>query len=205
MAEWMAGSIGGRTGPWPGRLVTWLTRLVRLTRLIPWFARFVICLGVTSLLINRTAFAERHETAAAPSTDGKVLGIAYVGRMVADLDKSIPFYEAIGLARDPSVDSSSRRDEALNHLFGIKGARFRTAKLTVNSNILGKPFTVYLHELQGIKRINVGGYPPWEPGASHFGLVVPNAALVWSQLKASGMLRARSWGGELIPFPGETK
>ena len=205
MAEWMAGSIGGRTGPWPGRLVTWLTRLARLTRLIPWFARFVICLGVTSLLINRTAFAERHETAAAPSTDGKVLGIAYVGRMVADLDKSIPFYEAIGLARDPSVDSSSRRDEALNHLFGIKGARFRTAKLTVNSNISGKPFTVYLHELQGIKRLKVGGYPPWEPGASHFGLVVPDAALVWSQLKASGMLRARSWGGELIPFPGETK
>jgi hypothetical protein len=28
----------------------------------------------------------------------------------------------------------------------------------------------------------VGGYPPWEPGASHFGLVVPDAGLVWSQL-----------------------
>src|SRR6202044_2463341 len=133
MAERMAGSIGGRTGPWPGRLVA--------------------CLGVTSLLINGTAFAERHETAAAPATDGKVLGIAYVGRMVADLDTSIPFYEAIGLTRDPSVASTWRRDEALNHLFGIEGARFRTAKLTVNSNISGKPFTVYLHELQGIKRL----------------------------------------------------
>jgi hypothetical protein len=128
MAGRMAGSIGGRTGPWPGRLVTWLTRLVRLTRLltwltqlvqltrlVPWFARFAICLGVASLLINGTAFAERRETAAASPADGKVLGIAYVGRMVADLDKSVPFYETIGLTRDPSVDSSWRRDETLNH------------------------------------------------------------------------------------------
>jgi catechol 2,3-dioxygenase-like lactoylglutathione lyase family enzyme len=144
-------------------------------------------------------------TATTTPTDGKVLGIAFVGRMVADLDKSVSFYEAIGLTRDPSIDSSWRRDEALNHLFGIKGARFRTAKMTVNSNVSGKPFAVYLHELKGIKRITVGGYMPWEPGASHFGLVVPDAQLVWSQLKAGGMLHARSWGGELIPFPGQTK
>jgi catechol 2,3-dioxygenase-like lactoylglutathione lyase family enzyme len=161
-------------------------------------------LALASLLFSGAALAA-NTPSAPPATDGKVLGIAFVGRMVADLDKSVPFYEAIGLTRDASVDSSWRRDEALNHLFGIKGARFRTAKFTVNSNISGKPFAIYLHELQGIKRLKVGGYPPWEPGASHFGLVVPDAALVWSQLKASGMLRARSWGGELIPFPGETK
>jgi catechol 2,3-dioxygenase-like lactoylglutathione lyase family enzyme len=178
-----------------------LVQLVRLTQLI----RVVPRLGATLLLITGTAHAERHEAAATTPTDGKVLGIAFVGRMVADLDKSVPFYEAIGLIRDPSVDSSWQRDEALNHLFGIKGARSRTAKLTVNSNISGKPFAIYLHEIKGIKRITVGGYPPWEPGASHFGLVVPDAALVWSQLKAQGMLRARSWGGELIPFPGETQ
>jgi catechol 2,3-dioxygenase-like lactoylglutathione lyase family enzyme len=175
-------------------------------RIGPRFARLVgPWLGATLLLITGIAHAERHETAATTPADGKVLGIAFVGRMVADLDKSVPFYEAIGLTRDPSVDSSWRRDDALNRLFGIKGAHFRTAKLTVNSNISGKPIAIYLHELKGIKRINVGGYPPWEPGASHFGLVVPDAALVWSQLKAHGMLRARSWGGELIPFPGETK
>ena len=161
-------------------------------------------LAVASLLFTGVALAV-DTPSSPPATDGKVLGIAYVGRMVADLDKSVPFYEAIGLTRDSSVDSSWRRDEALNHLFGLKDARFRTAKLTVNSNISGKPFAIYLHEVQGIKRLKVGGYPPWEPGASHFGLVVADAALVWSQLKASGMLRARSWGGELIPFPGETK
>ncbi len=174
-------------------------------RICPRFAQFVAWFGAMLLLITGTAHAERHEAAATTPTAGKVLGIAFVGRMVDDLDKSVPFYEAIGFTRDPTVDSSWRRDEALNHLFGIKGARFRTAKFTVNSNISGKPFAIYLHELKGIKRITVGGYPPWEPGASHFGLVVPDAPLVWSQLKAREMLRARSWGGELIPFPGETQ
>lgn len=144
-------------------------------------------------------------TTPAPALKGRVLGIAFVGRMVADLDKSIPFYETLGFTRDPSVDSSWQRDDGLNHLYGIKGVRVRSAKMTMNSNVSGKPFAVYLYELRGIKRTRLGGYTPWEPGASHFGIVVPDAQLVWSKLKADGMLRARSWGGELIPFPGQTQ
>jgi catechol 2,3-dioxygenase-like lactoylglutathione lyase family enzyme len=135
----------------------------------------------------------------------QVLGIAFVGRMVTSIDKSVPFYETLGFTRDTSVDSSWRRDESLNALFGIKGASSRTVKLTVNSNVSGKPFAIYLHELKGNKRTRLAGYVPWEPGASHFGLVVPDAPLVWSKLKAAGMLNARSWGGELVPFPGETR
>ena len=144
-------------------------------------------------------------TTPAPALKGKVLGIAFVGRMVADLDKSIPFYATLGFTRDPSVDSSWRRDDELNHLYGIKGARVRSAKMTINSNVSGKPFSVYLYELRGIKRTRLGGYTPWEPGASHFGIVVPDAQLVWSKLRADGVLQARSWGGELIPFPGQTQ
>jgi catechol 2,3-dioxygenase-like lactoylglutathione lyase family enzyme len=131
--------------------------------------------------------------------------IALVGRMIADLDKSVAFYEALGFTRDPSVDSSWRRDEQLNHLLGIRNATSRTARLSVNSNVSGKPFTLYLHELRGVQRKPIAGYPPWEPGASHFGLVVPDAPLLWSQLKARGWLHARSWDGKLIPFPGETQ
>jgi len=131
--------------------------------------------------------------------------IALVGRMIADLDKSLPFYEALGFKRDESVDISWHQDDALNRLLGIKSTTSRTARLTVDSNVSGKPFTLYLHELRGITRKSVAGYPPWEPGASHFGLVVPDAPQLWSQLEARGWLHARSWGGKLIPFPGETK
>jgi catechol 2,3-dioxygenase-like lactoylglutathione lyase family enzyme len=125
--------------------------------------------------------------------------------MVADLDKSIPFYETLGFTRDTHVDSSWRRDEAQNRLYGIKGAQTRTARMVFNSNVSGKPFAVYLFQLRGIKRAKLAGYTPWEPGASHFGIVVPDAQRVWTQLKTNGTLHARSWGGELIPFPGQTQ
>ena len=131
--------------------------------------------------------------------------IAFVGRMISDLDKSIPFYQAIGFSRDGNVDSSWHNDEALNNLLGLHGVTSRTARLTINSNVSGKPFSVYLHELRGVKRKALAGYVPWEPGASHFGLVVPDAPLLWKRLEARGMLHARSWGGKLIPFPGETQ
>jgi catechol 2,3-dioxygenase-like lactoylglutathione lyase family enzyme len=131
--------------------------------------------------------------------------IAFVGRMISDLDKSLAYYEALGFTRDAGVDSSWHQDEQLNRLLGVRNVTSRTARLTVNSNVSGKPFTIYLHELRGIHRKSIAGYPPWEPGAGHFGLVVPDAPLLWSQLQARGWLHARSWGGKLIPFPGETR
>jgi catechol 2,3-dioxygenase-like lactoylglutathione lyase family enzyme len=156
----------------------------------------------TALAVASLSFTAASASAAADQSPAR---IALVGRMIADLDKSVPFYEALGFTRDPSVDSSWHQDEQLNQLFGIKSATSRTARLTVNSNVSGNPFTLYLHELRGIQRKSIAGYPPWEPGASHFGLVVPDAPLLWSQLQARGWLHARSWGGKLIPFPGETQ
>jgi catechol 2,3-dioxygenase-like lactoylglutathione lyase family enzyme len=151
------------------------------------------------------AFTSLVLAAGAATHAAEAARIAFIGRMIANLDESVPFYEALGFTRDPGVDAAWRRDDRLNGLLGIRNVTSRTARLTVNSNISGKPFAVYLHELRGIARKRVGGYPPWEPGASHFGLVVPDAPLLWSQLQARGWLRARSWDGKLIPFPGETR
>ncbi len=136
---------------------------------------------------------------------GRVVGIAFVGRMVGDLDKSVAFYQAIGFTQDPAANPAWRRDEVIEHLYGVKGVQTRMAKMFVTNASSGQRGVVYLRELKGIKRRNLAGYVAWEPGASHFGLVVPDANLLWSQLKASGMLRARSWGGELIAPPGQTK
>jgi catechol 2,3-dioxygenase-like lactoylglutathione lyase family enzyme len=163
-----------------------------------------------TLALATPAFAEMRDLPSSPTQESTAANpgsarIALVGRMVADLDKSLPFYEALGFTRDPKVDTSWHKDERLNRLLGIHNASSRTARLTINSNVSGKPFTLYLHELRGIQRKSIAGYPPWEPGASHFGLVVPDAPLLWSQLQARGWLHARSWGGKLIPFPGETQ
>ena len=125
--------------------------------------------------------------------------------MVANLDKSVTFYKAIGFAQDPSLDSSWRKDAALDGLFGIKGAEYRTAKMTIYSNISGQPFAVYLRELKDVKRKSLAGHLFWEPSSTHFGLTVPDAEALWSQLTSSGMLWPRTRDGKLVAPPGQTK
>jgi catechol 2,3-dioxygenase-like lactoylglutathione lyase family enzyme len=139
------------------------------------------------------------------AADGKVVGIAFVGRLVADLDKSVPFYKALGFTQDPAADPAWRKDEFTERLYGLKGMETRMAKMIMKSSSSGKPFAVYLREIKGIPRKTVGGYPVWEPGAPHFGVVVTDAPALWASLEKNGMLRARSWDAKLIPFPGETR
>ncbi|HXJ18167.1 MAG TPA: VOC family protein, partial [Candidatus Polarisedimenticolia bacterium] len=121
-------------------------------------------------------------------------------------EKSVAFYKAIGFVPVEGVNSAWRSDEVMNRIHGTKNVESRMAKFTLDSNISGKPFTLYLREFRGIKRRNVmRGKTAWEPGATHIDLTVPDARLLWSQLKAAGMLWPRSWGGELVPLPGQTK
>jgi catechol 2,3-dioxygenase-like lactoylglutathione lyase family enzyme len=146
--------------------------------------------------------------AQSPPDDSKVLGLAFVGRMVADLDRSIAFYKAIGFSQDPAANPAWRTDNVVERLYGVRGVtgiQTRMAKMYVNNTSSGQRFVVYLRELQGLPRKNLTEHTPWEPGATHFGLIVPDADVVWEQLRANGMLRARSWDAKLIAPPGQTK
>src|SRR6185436_20940998 len=111
------------------------------------FARGLVILACASGLVLATpAFAE------APGGDsGKVLGLSFAGRMVADLDKSVAFYKALGFRQDPAANSAWRRDELTQHVYG-KGAESRMAKMFVNNEATGERFVVYLRELRGVKR-----------------------------------------------------
>lgn len=172
----------------------------------PFLLRFAVA-WAGLLAFAGSALAQSASTQSAPPAraTGRVVGIAFVGRLVADLDQSVSFYEALGFRRDPAANSAWRKDDVTERLYGLKGIETRMAKMIMNSSASGKPFAVYLREIRGIARKKVSGYPPWEPGAPHFGLVVPDAPALWARLEKSGMLRARSWEGKLIPFPGETR
>ena len=169
--------------------------------------RFVPLASVASLAICALGLART--VAAAPQfgpNKGAVVGIEFDGRMVADLDKSVAFYKAIGFSEVPNLDKSWRKDDVMNRIHGTRGLESRMAKLELNSNISGKPFTLYLREFRGIQRRNVtGGKTPWEPGATHIDLTVPDADKMWADLKAAGMLWPRTWDGKLIAVPGATK
>lgn len=178
-----------------------------------WSSRFS---GFTALAFVCALFAALAGIALLPSSSaapqfgvskGQVIGAEFDGRSVSDLDKSVAFYKAIGFVEVPGLDKSWRNDEVMNRIHGTKGVQSRMAKFTINSN-LGEqtPFTLYLREFKGIKRRNVmGGKTAWEPGASHIEVVVPDSEKLWSELKAANMLWPRTWGGELIPSPGQTK
>lgn len=139
---------------------------------------------------------------------GKVVGMAFIGRSVSNLDRSVAFYKALGFTQDMQANPAWRKDEVTEQIYGIKngkGVETRMAKMAINSNQSGQVFNVYLREFRGLKRKTLTGYDAWEPGATHFGLVVPDAEKLWAQLEANGLLKARSWGGELIAPPGQTK
>ena len=163
----------------------------------------VAALCLSLLAFTGTVIAQAPPTAGA--SPGRVVGISFVGRMVADLDRSIAFYKALGFAQDPQANPAWRKDEITDQMYGLKGVETRMAKMAINSSLSGKTFVVYLREFRGIQRKNLTGYTTWEPGATHFGLIVPDAEKLWAQLKAGGLLKPRSWGGELIAPPGQTK
>jgi catechol 2,3-dioxygenase-like lactoylglutathione lyase family enzyme len=135
---------------------------------------------------------------------GRVVGVAFTGRMVANLDQSVAFYSAIGFERDATVSSAWSGDEAIRKLYGAPGIETRAAKMSVNSNVSGGKFVVYLREIRGIERNNLSMHAAWEPGATHFGIVVPDAHALWAKLQQAAMLRARSWGEALVAPPGVT-
>jgi catechol 2,3-dioxygenase-like lactoylglutathione lyase family enzyme len=136
---------------------------------------------------------------------GRVVGLAFVARMVTDLDQSVAFYKALGFSEDPAANTGWRKDKDIEHLYGVAGIETRMAEMFVVNAASGQRFLVYLREVKGIRRRNLAGHPAWAPGATHFSLVVPDAQLLWSRLQAGGLLRARTWGAQLIAPPGQTR
>jgi len=133
---------------------------------------------------------------------GRVIGLAFTGRLVADLDQSVAYYETLGFQRDPAAKPDWRKDEVIAKLYGVPGIETRMAKMYINSSASGQRFVVYLREVRGVERRNLSVHAAWEPGATHFGLVVPDAHALWATLQQDALLRARSWGEELVGPPG---
>lgn len=131
--------------------------------------------------------------------------LGFVGRMVKDLDRSVAFYKMIGFTQDPLAKPQWRTDPGVEGLYGVKGFTTRMAKMYVVNPDSHEHFVVYLRELKGIQRTDRSDHTPWTPGATHFGLVVADADQVWADLRAAGLLHARSWGDKLIAPPGQTK
>ena len=142
---------------------------------------------------------------AAPARAIEPVQIDGVGRMVANLERSVAFYQLLGFTLEPGGIGAWHKDPATAKLFAAPGVETREATLVTTSNVSMGRFVLRLTEVRGRSRQDLSDHTPWEPGATHFGLVVPDAQQTWDTLRAKGLLHARSWGEALIAPPGQTR
>jgi catechol 2,3-dioxygenase-like lactoylglutathione lyase family enzyme len=129
------------------------------------------------------------------SDTADVLGIAFDGHQVSNLDQSIKYYEAIDfhLSGKPT---DWKVDKVVNELGGTKGAESRTAIMTIQSSVSDKPFPFILREYRGIERKNWGNLSSSDLLSGHVDLTLLDSVdATMDKLKSMNMLRTPDIGG----------
>jgi hypothetical protein len=118
-----------------------------------------------------------------------VVGLAFVGHQVSDLERSIKFFEAIDfkVVEGPSNWSI---DQELNKLGNTPRAESRTAVMKVQSSVSDLPFTLVLRQYRGIQRQDWSKLNSWDLLASHIDLTVDGSvSALLDKLEALNMLK----------------
>ena len=132
--------------------------------------------------------------ATAADGEGKVLGIAFVGHHVSNLEQSIKFYEALDfhLSGQPS---EWQVDPVVNQLGGTPGAESRTAVMTLQSSVSDLPFTFLLREYRGMERKDWSQLSSSDLLSSHIDLTVADDCTpAMDKLEAMNMLKVPEMG-----------
>jgi catechol 2,3-dioxygenase-like lactoylglutathione lyase family enzyme len=125
------------------------------------------------------------QPAARPSD---VVGLALVGHQVADLERSIKFFEAIDfkVVEGPGAWTV---DKELNKLGNTPGAESRTATMRVQSSVSDIPFTLVLRQYRGMRQ-DWSKLNSWDLLASHIDLTVDGSvSTLLDKLEALNMLK----------------
>jgi catechol 2,3-dioxygenase-like lactoylglutathione lyase family enzyme len=139
----------------------------------------------TSFLIALVLLAATSVFGQAPSD---MLGLAFVGHQVADLERSIKFFEAVDFK---VVDGPSAWtvDKELNKLGNTPGAESRTATMRVQSSVSDVPFTLVLRQYRGVDRQDWSKLSSWNLLAAHIDLTVDGSvSALLDKLEAQKML-----------------
>lgn len=142
----------------------------------------------TGVFLTVIAFFISIPALTAAAGQGKILGIAFDGHQVSDLDKSVKFYETIDF--HTAYRTGWQVDEAVNKLGGTKGAESRTAAMSIQSSVSDITFTLILREYRGIKRNDWSGLSSSDLLSGHMDLTVQGDCNPYmDRLKAVNMLK----------------
>lgn len=133
------------------------------------------------------AFAAPYLLAQTSNRPADIVGLALVGHQVADLERSIKFFEAIDFK---VVEGPGKWavDKDLNKLGNTPGAESRTAILRVQSSVSDIPFTLVLRQYRG-ERQDWSKLKSWDLLASHIDLTVDgNVSALLDKLEAQNLL-----------------
>jgi len=152
----------------------------------------VIVAGVFAVTVATVGLARssaRAANAGADTGSPLVLGMAFDGHQVSNLDKSIKFYETLDFHLQ-GKPTDWKVDKVVNELGGTKGAQSRTAIMVTKSSVSDKPFDLILREYKGIDRKDWSNLDSAALGAGHMDLTVQDDCNIdMDKLKAIGMLR----------------
>jgi catechol 2,3-dioxygenase-like lactoylglutathione lyase family enzyme len=152
-----------------------------------------IIVAATTLTVAIAAMGLARSLAGGPSSpsegeSAKVLGMAFDGHQVSNLDQSIRFYEVLDFHVLSKTDW--KVDKVANEVGGTKGAESRTAIMTTQSSVSDKPFNLILREYKGIDRKDWSNLSSADLGAGHMDLTVKDDCNpVMDKLKGMNMLR----------------
>ena len=117
-----------------------------------------------------------------------VVGLALVGHQVADLERSIQFFEAIDF-KVTEGPSKWTVDKELNKLGNTPGAESRTAVMKVQSSVSDVPFTLVLRQYRGSERQDWSKLKSWDLLGSHIDLTVDGSVSdLLNKLEAKNLL-----------------
>ncbi|HXW61560.1 MAG TPA: VOC family protein [Candidatus Acidoferrales bacterium] len=152
----------------------------------------MVAIGAFSLALGTMGLARsspRSPNSRPDGESGRVLGIAFDGHQVSNLEQSIKFYEALDfhLSGKPT---DWKVDKMVNELGGTKGAESRTAVLLVQSSVSDKPFPLILREYRGVDRKDWSNLSSSDLLSGHMDLTVQDDCNpIMDKLKAMNMLR----------------
>ena len=172
---------------------------MRWTKAIAMAAIALFLLGKCIAPARATEPLASRGSALAASDHADVLGLAFVGRQVSDLEKSMAYYETLGFEK-ASV-SGWAMEPLENRLYGTPGAESRAAILTMASSASGKPMRLILREYRGIPRKNLR-LPIYDVGVGHIGVAAESPRAFWEKVKAAGQLRPATRSGDLAATSG---
>jgi catechol 2,3-dioxygenase-like lactoylglutathione lyase family enzyme len=163
-----------------------------------------VAAGVLTVAMAAVGFARssaRAANAAADTGSPLVLGMAFDGHQVANLDTTVKFYETMGYPVASRTDW--KVDKVANELGGTKGAQSRRAIINMPSSVSDKPFPLILREYRGIDRKDWSKLTSADLGAGHMDVtVMDDCNPVMDKLKAVNMLVVPQMGFPAGPANG---